>query len=108
MKELFDYADEHIREDLRNTCPVYFFATAGFFLFGHLIVSGMRNVPKNESEMIYSEVRKFISNTGYLFKSNWARTISGSEEAVFGWITTNHLYRKFGTDIYDTVGGSFY
>ena len=58
--------------------PVYFFATAG-----------MRLLPKPKQQQYHALVREWFNS-----KSNWqlmdSKTITGSEEGVFGWLAVNY------------------
>eukprot|EP01129_Flabellula_baltica_P007174 TRINITY_DN2756_c0_g1_i2.p1 TRINITY_DN2756_c0_g1~~TRINITY_DN2756_c0_g1_i2.p1 ORF type:complete len:193 (-),score=40.73 TRINITY_DN2756_c0_g1_i2:143-721(-) len=93
LDTLMDYVDQHIDADKRSSSPVYFFATAG-----------LRHLPEYEADAIIYAVTTYFRSSGYLFQDNWARIITGGEEAVFGWITVNHLFKKFGNRIFDTYG----
>ena len=45
---------------------------------------------------ILSEVRAYLSTTGFMFQDSWARVISGEEEGVYGWITVNYVNGLLG------------
>ncbi len=50
-------------------------------------------------EQILKSVRSFLSskqNSPFLFKSEWAKVISGKEEGAFGWLAFNYLKRLVG------------
>eukprot|EP00455_Lapot_gusevi_P017532 TRINITY_DN1937_c0_g1_i2.p1 TRINITY_DN1937_c0_g1~~TRINITY_DN1937_c0_g1_i2.p1 ORF type:complete len:480 (-),score=113.62 TRINITY_DN1937_c0_g1_i2:51-1490(-) len=73
--------------------PIYLKATAG-----------MRILPAAISSRIMKSVRDFLRQSGFLFEDSFARVISGEEEGVFGWITTNYLMGTLGSDVKDTYG----
>lgn len=63
--------------------PVYFKATGG-----------MREVDSLHREAIISEVRRLLSDKTFcpfFFRDDFARVISGEEEAIFSWSATNFL-----------------
>jgi hypothetical protein len=62
----------------QNSLPVYFYATAG-----------MRLAPPNTQKKIYSDIKLwFDSQTNWLLKD--LKTLSGKEEAVYGWVAMNY------------------
>ncbi|CAI5530970.1 unnamed protein product [Closterium sp. Naga37s-1] len=68
----------------RAATPVFLFATAG-----------LRKLPVEESEWVLEEVREVLSGSGYWFKREWVRIISGVDEAVYGWIALNYVAGRF-------------
>lgn len=63
--------------------PIYFKATGG-----------MRQVKIEAREDIMGRVRSFLSNADhnpFLFESEFARVISGEEEAIYSWAAINFL-----------------
>jgi len=55
----------------------------------------MRILPPETQNHILNAVRSYFHISGYSFKDNYARVISGVEEGVFGWITVNSLLGNF-------------
>jgi hypothetical protein len=59
--------------------PLYLKATAG-----------MRMLTEEARAAAMAEVRTLLAQGPFLFRPQWARTISGEEEGVSGWITANY------------------
>jgi len=71
------------RADQFGDFPIYFYATGG-----------MRQLSSKKREKIINAVRKFLKNDiqcPFFFKNEFARVISGEEEAIFSWAATNFL-----------------
>lgn len=84
LKTLLEYAQAKLREqgvsaDAMKAIPLYLKATAG-----------MRVLSDEERVAAMSDVRSILSAGPFLFKPSWARTISGEEEGVAGWIAVNY------------------
>jgi len=101
LQSLVEYAKEYVPEDQWAKTPIYLKATGG-----------MRLLNLTQQEPILDSIRNFLSNTSFLFPNPlyYAKTISGEEEGVFGWIAVNFLtniiftlYNNTGT-ITDCVG----
>jgi len=82
LQPLLDYAYSLVPEKEQKKAPIFLFATAG-----------MRVIPIERQEAIIKEVRDTFSNSNFNFtyKEEWARVITGEEEGVYGWVTTNYL-----------------
>jgi len=82
LQPLLDYANAVVPWRARKRTPIFLFATAG-----------MRVISKADQEAILKEVRSTFSGSDFNFtyQTEWARVISGSEEGVYGWVTTNYL-----------------
>lgn len=61
--------------------PIYLGATAGMRLLNSEL----------EADAIMTRVRSKLRMSGFLFLDDWARTISGDEESVYGWLVANYL-----------------
>jgi Golgi nucleoside diphosphatase len=59
--------------------PVHLMATAG-----------VRMLPADARERILQEARSALKGSGFLFRPEWARTITGQEEGLFGWVSINY------------------
>ncbi|OGV25708.1 MAG: hypothetical protein A3F18_01375 [Legionellales bacterium RIFCSPHIGHO2_12_FULL_37_14] len=64
---------------LNNSIPVYMYATAG-----------MRLLPKEKQDKLYKEVRKWFATQNH-FQLVQLKTISGSDEALYAWLSVNYL-----------------
>lgn len=63
--------------------PIYFKATGG-----------MRELPVDKRDAIITQVQKYLSDKTFCpfyFRNDFARVISGEEEAIFSWTATNFL-----------------
>jgi hypothetical protein len=88
LKGLIDFLKEQVPESDWSVTPIWLKATAG-----------LRMVKPEESDAILTSVRSFLSDptrSHFLFRSSWARIISGTEEGGFGWIAFNYLKKIIG------------
>ena len=81
--KLLQYAQAKLTEqgvsaDAMKAAPLYLKATAG-----------MRVLSDEARVAAMSDVRSILSAGPFMFKPSWARTISGEEEGVAGWIAVN-------------------
>jgi apyrase len=63
-----------------DTVPIFLGATAG-----------MRILDPATEASIMKEVRSLLRTSGFVFRDEWARTISGEEEGAYGWLVANYL-----------------
>ncbi|ESO98328.1 hypothetical protein LOTGIDRAFT_114621, partial [Lottia gigantea] len=89
LKQCLDIAKTIIPKDHWKKSPIYLGATAGMRL--------LHEVNSTQSDSILSEVRKTIGEYPFLFDKpeSQARIISGDEEGVFSWITSNYVSKSF-------------
>lgn len=52
--------------------------------------AGMRLLPQDQQAGIYSALNQYLTNH-YVFNPGQIRTLSGKEEALFGWLDVNYL-----------------
>lgn len=95
LARLIDFAKVNLAgyEEEFSNFPIYFKATGG-----------LRELPTDDREAIINEVRKLLldkSFNPFYFQPDYARVISGEEEAVFSWAATNFL---MGTLISNSQG----
>jgi Golgi nucleoside diphosphatase len=84
--------------------PIYFYATGG-----------LREVEQSKRDLVIAKVRELLSdkeNNPFFFKQNYARIISGEEEAIFSWAATNFLMgtllpASHGTGIVSNVNDTY-
>ncbi|OUM66184.1 hypothetical protein PIROE2DRAFT_24736, partial [Piromyces sp. E2] len=90
VKILMDYAKSFVPSDKHADTEVYLFATAG-----------MRLLTQVQQKEILDEIYKYIKDN-YYFKmkdrETNIRVITGEEEGLFGWISTNYLQHGFSVD----------
>lgn len=53
--------------------------------------AGVRKMPLDEQEQLLTAARHTLARSGFLFKPSWARTLSGVDEGVYGWIAVNYM-----------------
>jgi hypothetical protein len=85
LKPLLDFAEAvmHTKESDFGTFPIYLRATAG-----------LRVLPQADRFRLIGAVRELFSNKTFCpfyFEQEFARTISGEEEAIFGWTGINFV-----------------
>ena len=83
LSPLLDFATTvlHEKEENFDSFPIFFRATAG-----------MRTLDKKERSRLLGAVRSLFSNKTYCpfyFEEEYARILSGEEEAIFGWAGIN-------------------
>lgn len=87
IAKLLDVAAAEIPRIAHKETPVFVLATAG-----------MRLIPQNEQDTIWNEVRHAIRGKyAFHFKDSFAETITGDEEALFGWVAINFILETFST-----------
>uniref|UniRef100_A0A1I8H901 Ectonucleoside triphosphate diphosphohydrolase 6 n=1 Tax=Macrostomum lignano TaxID=282301 RepID=A0A1I8H901_9PLAT len=70
-----------------------------------LCTAGMRLLPPASQEAILSNVRLGVKRSySFLFSDTHAEVISGKQEGVYAWITTNFLLGRFSHSVGDGVG----
>ena len=101
LSALIDFARAKIPAELVASTPMFLMATAG-----------LRMVGEAAKDAILASVCSYLSNTGFLFRCEWATLLDGRDEGLYGWVTVNYLldalYPK-GADaagIIDLGGGS--
>ncbi|VEL12194.1 unnamed protein product [Protopolystoma xenopodis] len=85
LSPLLDLAVKNIPQEKHKETPIYILATAG-----------MRLLPEKVQSEIWSVVRLFIvTKYDFIFSEHNAKTISGADEGMYGWIAVNYLLRRF-------------
>ena len=82
LEPLLKYAKSLVPDEDKKRTPIFLFATAG-----------MRVLEQSAQDEIIAAVRKTLKKSpfNFTYQEDWARVISGREEGVFGWVTTNYL-----------------
>lgn len=84
LEELIDLAKSALPSDVDpSEVPVYLGATAG-----------MRIINAAGQADIMHRIRSLLRLSGFLFRDDWARIISGEEEGVYDWLVANYLKNK--------------
>ena len=86
INSLLNNCKAMINEDSKNEIN---FARVPFILKA---TAGMRSIPIEKQEKIIKVVRDTIKNSSFLFPEDQnAEVITGQDEGLYGWITTNYL-----------------
>lgn len=80
LAPLIAHAKKTVPADLVPTTPVFLMATAG-----------LRMVGEAAKDAILKSVCQELSQSGFLFRCEWATLLDGREEGLFGWVTVNYL-----------------
>lgn len=79
LKELISTTKSALPSDTdSNDVPIYLGATAGMRL-------------ATNADTIMSNIKSTLQSSGFLFKNEWARVLSGNEESMYGWLAVNYL-----------------
>ncbi|KTD25453.1 ectonucleoside triphosphate diphosphohydrolase [Legionella lansingensis] len=76
----------------QTNLPVYFYATAG-----------MRLLPQPKQHQFYSILQQWFANQS-TWKLQAAKTITGNEEGLFGWLSANYQLGTFSSNDKELVG----
>uniref|UniRef100_A0A1I8GUS9 Ectonucleoside triphosphate diphosphohydrolase 7 n=1 Tax=Macrostomum lignano TaxID=282301 RepID=A0A1I8GUS9_9PLAT len=94
LTPLLDFASSAVPRAKLVETPLYILCTAG-----------MRLLPLASQEAILSNVRLGVKRSySFLFSDTHAEVISGKQEGVYAWITTNFLLGRFSHSVGDGVG----
>ncbi|GBF96111.1 hypothetical protein Rsub_08987 [Raphidocelis subcapitata] len=61
-----------------------------------LATGGLRRLPAGAREAVLARARAVLAASGFDFRPPWARVISGTEEAVYGWVALNYERGSLG------------
>ena len=96
LSDLIASAQNSLPRDIfLDTVPIFLGATAG-----------MRILDPKSEEAIIEDIRSLLHASGFLFRNEWARTISGEEEGAYGWLVANYL--KNGEHLPDVYSETTY
>lgn len=93
LTTLIDYVKANLPQSEWAVTPIYLKATAG-----------MRALNQSAQDQIIANVRVFLKTTPFLFQDDYAKVIPGTDEGVFGWITTNYAKQLLTTTSPTTFG----
>ncbi|XP_021352887.1 ectonucleoside triphosphate diphosphohydrolase 1-like [Mizuhopecten yessoensis] len=90
LEVCLDKARNTVPADKHATTPIYLGATAGMRL--------LHAVNTSQSEAILSVIRTSIKKYPFMFNNatQQARIISGDEEGLYSWVTSNYVTGSFG------------
>ena len=88
MNILLDYCKNRIIELSNNKSNL---SEVNFYLKA---TAGMRSISEEEQNKKLDVIRNVIKKSPFKFANDdWAKVIDGSEEGLFGWMTSNYLNR---------------
>ena len=81
LEELVTLAKEALPSEVDvSKVPIYLGATAG-----------MRIIDSSYEADVLSSIRSILHASGFYFRNEYARTISGEEEGIYDWLVANYL-----------------
>jgi Golgi nucleoside diphosphatase len=87
IKKLMEFAKTKIPKDQWHKTAVHLQATAG-----------LRSISSEQANAILEVIRNELETSEFLFERHWAKIISGEQEGLNGWITTNYLLGVFNNN----------
>lgn len=79
LRPLVDFALEQVPGPLRASTPIGLLATAG-----------LRLLPPVQSEALLGVVRRVLGGSGFGFRPDWVRVLSGEAEGLYAWAAINY------------------
>ena len=67
----------------------------------------MRKLEINDpagSEAVHAAIKQTLAATTFRFEPDWARTITGDEEGVYGWVALNYQQVGLRTHVKPLIG----
>ncbi|GMH35514.1 hypothetical protein BSKO_03382 [Bryopsis sp. KO-2023] len=80
---LLNWARAVIPSRLWRSTPVFLFGTAG-----------LRNLPTKDREALVSNIGEVLKESGLRFEPSWAKTMTGDEEGMYGWVAVNYTKKR--------------
>lgn len=79
INPLLRWAEKQIPKHAHKSTSLFVYATAG-----------VRRLPSSDSEWLLDTVWSILKSYSFLCQRDWIKTISGMEEAFYGWIALNY------------------
>lgn len=86
IKPLIRWAEKQIPKHAHKTTSLFLYATAG-----------VRKLPTENSKWVLDNAWSILKSSPFLCQRDWVKTITGTEEAYFGWIALNYGTGMLGT-----------
>lgn len=86
IKPLIRWAEKQIPEQYHKTTSLFLYATAG-----------VRRLPSSDSDWLLDSAWSILKSSPFLCKKEWVKTITGMEEAYYGWIALNYHTEVLGS-----------
>ncbi|KAK9283098.1 hypothetical protein L1049_011328 [Liquidambar formosana] len=83
---LLRWAKKQIPKHAHETTSLFLYATAG-----------VRRLPSADSEWLLNNAWSILKKSPFLCQREWVKTITGMEEAYYGWIALNYHKGTLGT-----------
>ncbi|CAA7401918.1 unnamed protein product [Spirodela intermedia] len=69
-----------------------------------MATAGLRLLEKRVQERILDSCRMALTASGFLFRSDWASVITGTDEGIYAWVAANYALGSLGGDPQHTTG----
>ncbi|KAG6415948.1 hypothetical protein SASPL_123368 [Salvia splendens] len=86
IKPLIRWAEKQIPEKSHKTTSLFLYATAG-----------VRRLPNSDSDWLLNSAWSILKSSPFLCKKEWVKTLTGMEEAYYGWIALNYHTEVLGS-----------
>ncbi|XP_077235842.1 putative apyrase 7 isoform X2 [Tasmannia lanceolata] len=86
IKPLLKWAEKQIPKHAHKSTSLFLYATAG-----------VRRLPSSDSEWLLENAWSILKNSSFLCQRHWVKTITGMEEAYYGWIALNYHMGMLGS-----------
>ncbi|XP_022985088.1 probable apyrase 7 [Cucurbita maxima] len=85
IKPLLQWAEKQIPKRAHESTSLFLYATAG-----------VRRLPPANSKWLLDNAWSILKSSRFLCQREWVKTISGTEEAYYGWIALNYQKQVLG------------
>ncbi|XP_022979183.1 probable apyrase 7 isoform X1 [Cucurbita maxima] len=85
IKPLLHWAEKQIPKRAHESTSLFLYATAG-----------VRKLPPADSKWILDNAWSILKSSRFLCQREWVKTITGTEEAYYGWIALNYQKQLLG------------
>ncbi|KAI4314620.1 hypothetical protein L6164_027508 [Bauhinia variegata] len=86
LNPLVQWAQKQIPEHAHKSTSLFLYATAG-----------VRRLPSADSKWLLDNALSILQTSPFMCYKDWVKTISGTEEAYYGWIALNYYSRVLGS-----------
>lgn len=85
IKPLLQWAEKQIPKRAHESTSLFLYATAG-----------VRKLPPADSKWLLDNAWSILKSSPFLCQREWVKTITGTEEAYYGWIALNYQKQLLG------------
>ncbi|KAF8039688.1 hypothetical protein BT93_B2027 [Corymbia citriodora subsp. variegata] len=68
------------------------------------VSGGLEGLSPGVRGRIVESCRRVLRKSGFMFRDEWARVITGEDEGVFSWVAVNYILGTLGSESEDTTG----